>query len=340
MAERVWAGIVGVGGCVPERVVTNRELESLVDTSDEWIRERTGIIERRIVRPEQSTSDLAVCAAQRALADAGVEPDAVDLIIVATATPDMLFPATASLVQERLGCKTAGAFDLSAGCTGFLYGLITGAQFIIAGTYRTVLVIGADVLSKITDWEDRSTCVLFGDGAGAVVLQPVPAGYGLLASCLGSDGSGADLLKMPAGGSRLPASALTVEKGLHYLHMNGREVFRFAVRILGEAASGVIRTAGLRQADIDLFIPHQANIRIIEAAAKRLELPMERVLVNVDRYGNTSSASIPLGLDEVVRSGRLAHGDRVVMVAFGAGLTWAAAAIRWYGARRQAAPTD
>ncbi|MBE0466115.1 MAG: ketoacyl-ACP synthase III, partial [Candidatus Desulforudis sp.] len=329
MAELFSAGIVGIGTYLPERVVANRELESLVDTSDEWIRERTGIRERRIARPDQSTSDLALIAAERAMADGGVAPEEVDLIIVATATPDMMFPSTASLVQERLKCRAA-AFDLAAGCTGFMYGLVAGGQFIATGTYRTVLVIGAEILSKILNWEDRTTCVLFGDGAGAVVLQPVPAGRGLMATCLGSDGSGGDLLKLPAGGSRLPASTMTVEQKLHYIHMNGREVFRFAVRILVEAAVEVIRAAGLDQGQVDLFIPHQANIRIIEAAAKRLEVPMERVLVNVDRYGNTSSASIPLALDEAVRSGRLTDGDRVVMVGFGAGLTWAAAAMRWY----------
>jgi 3-oxoacyl-[acyl-carrier-protein] synthase-3 len=337
MAE-VSVGIAGVGICVPDRVLTNRDLESMVDTSDEWIRERTGIRERRIAAPDQSTSDLAVVAARRALADAGVTPGEVDLIIVATVTPDMVFPSTASLVQERLGCGPVGAFDLSAGCTGFLYGLVAGAQFIAAGTYRTVLVIGAETLSKIINWEDRSTCVLFGDGAGAVVLRPAPAGWGLLAACLGSDGAGGDLLKIPAGGSRLPASALTVEKKLHYIHMNGREVFRFAVRILSEAASEVIRAAGLKQDQIDLFIPHQANIRIIKAAVKRLELPMDRVVVNVDRYGNTSSASVPLALDEAARSGRLADGDRVVMVAFGAGLSWAAAAVRWYSTASRGTP--
>ncbi|ACA59173.1 beta-ketoacyl-ACP synthase III [Candidatus Desulforudis audaxviator] len=335
MAERISAGIVGIGSCVPERVLTNRDLEALVDTSDQWIRERTGIRERRIAGPDQSTSDLAVVAARRALADAGIEPGELDLIVVATATPDMIFPSTASLVQERLGCGPVAAFDLSAGCTGFMYGLVVGAQFIAAGTYRTVLVIGAETLSRILNWEDRSTCVLFGDGAGAVVLQPVPPGRGLLAARLGSDGSGGDLLKLPAGGSRLPASALTVEQKLHYVHMNGREVFRFAVRILGEAAAEVIREAGLRQDQIDLFIPHQANIRIIEAAAKRLDLPMDRVMVNVDRYGNTSSASIPLALEEAVHSGRLADGDRVVMVGFGAGLTWAAAVLDWVGTGRR-----
>jgi 3-oxoacyl-[acyl-carrier-protein] synthase-3 len=334
MAERVAVGIVGIGTYVPEQVLTNQELESRVETSDRWIRERTGIRERRIAKPDQAASDLAVIAARRALADSGVAPDEVDLIIVATSTPDMIFPSTASLVQERLGCGPVAAFDLSAACTGFVYGLVVGAQFIAADTYRTVLVIGTETLSKILNWEDRSTCVLFGDGAGAVVLRPVPAGRGLLATCLGSDGSGGDFLKVPAGGSRLPASALTIEQKSHYIHMNGREVFRFAVRILGEAADEVIRAAGLSQEQVNLFIFHQANIRIIEAAVKRLGLPMDRVVVNVDRYGNTSSASIPLALDDAVRSGRLADGDRVVMVGFGAGLTWAAAALCWYSCER------
>lgn len=329
MPDFVPVGIVGVGTCLPERVVSNKELETMVETTDEWIVDRTGIRERRIAKNEEATSDLAVEAARRALESAGVEPHEVDLIIVATATPDHVFPATASLVQDRLGCPKAGAFDLSAACTGFMYALVSGAAFISSGTFKTVLVIGAETMSKLLNWKDRSTCILFGDGAGAVVLREVPRGYGLLASYLGSDGSGGPLLQVPAGGSRMPNCHQTLDASLQCLHMNGREVYRFAVRIMGEAALEVVKRAGLERKDIDLFIPHQANIRIIEAAAKRLGLPMDKVLVNVDRYGNTSSASVPIALDEAIRSGRLISGNNVVMVGFGAGLSWGAVTFKW-----------
>lgn len=327
--ELINAGIAGVGAYVPGRVLTNAELEQMVDTSDEWIRTRSGIRERRIASPEQATSDVAAAAAERALKDANVAPEEVDLVIVATNTPDMFFPATACLVQDRIGAKNAGAFDLAAGCTGFIYAMAAGSQFVATGSCRTVLVIGAETLSKITNWEDRNTCVLFGDGAGAVVLRPAPEESGILAFKLWSDGAGGPHLLMPAGGSRRPATRETVDGKQHYIHMNGREVFKFAVRIMGEAAEEVLAAAGLDKTDLDFFIPHQANIRIIDAAAKRLGLPMEKVLVNVDRYGNTSTASIPLALEEAVRSGRIKKGDHIVMVGFGAGLTWGAAAIRW-----------
>lgn len=322
-------GIAGVGLYVPERVLTNKDLEKIVDTTDEWIVDRTGIRERRLARDDEAASDMAVVAAERAMEAAGVKPEEIDLIIVATATPDHVFPATACIVQDRLGCPKAGAFDLSAGCTGFIYALVTGAGFVSSGSMQTVLVIGSEVLSKILNWEDRSTCVLFGDGAGAVVLRRVPEGLGLLSSYLGSDGSGGPMLQIPAGGSRMPICSRYVESRLQCLHMKGREVYRFAVRVMGEAALEAVRRAGLKKEDIDLFIPHQANIRIIEASAKRLELPMERVVVNVDRYGNTSSASVPIALDEALRSGRLKSGDNVVMVGFGAGLTWGAVAMKW-----------
>lgn len=323
------AGIAGLGTYVPERVLTNFDLEKMVDTSDTWIRERTGIQERRIAAEGEATSDLAAAAARAALADAGVPADQVDLLIVATATPDMLFPATACLVQDKIGAKRAGAFDLLAGCSGFIYALACGAQFITSGAMDTVLVVGAETLSRIVNWKDRNTCVLFGDGAGAVVLRPVPRSKGILATLLGADGAGGGLLELPAGGSRLPASHRTVDEKLHYIHMNGREVFKFAVRVMGDAALEVARQAGLAPGDIDVFIPHQANIRIIDAAAKRLGLSMEKVVVNVDRYGNTSSASVPLALADALRAGRIREGYNVVMVAFGAGLTWAAAALRW-----------
>ncbi|OPX81010.1 MAG: 3-oxoacyl-(acyl-carrier-protein) synthase 3 [Pelotomaculum sp. PtaB.Bin013] len=328
--EVVNAGILGIGTYVPERILTNTELEKMVDTSDEWIRSRSGICERRIAGPEQATSDLASNAARRALADAGTAPEEIDLVICATDTADMIFPATACLVQDRIGVKKkAGAFDLAAGCTGFIYALTVGSQFIVAGACRRVLVIGAETMSRVIDWEDRSTCVLFGDGAGAVVLGPVSAGEGILATKLYSDGSGGPHLLLPAGGSRRPASSDTLNSRLHYLQMNGREVFKFAVRVMGEAAEEVIAEAGLNKSDVDFFIPHQANVRIIEPAARRLGVPMEKVMVNVDRYGNTSTASIPLALEEAVRGGRINKGDHVVVVGFGAGLTWGAVVIKW-----------
>ncbi|ADG82922.1 beta-ketoacyl-ACP synthase III [Thermincola potens] len=307
-------GIAGIGASIPNRVMTNYDLEKLVDTSDEWIRSRTGIVERRMAEKGQNTSDLAVEAAKNALADAGVGAQEVDLIIVATVTPDYSFPSTACLVQKRLGAVKAASFDLAAGCSGFVYGLVTGAQYIASGQYETVLVIGAEVLSKIVNWQDRNTCVLFGDGAGAAVLRPTQKGYGLLSFQLGSDGSGGGLLMMGPDG---------------YLKMNGREVFKFAVKIMGDAALEVIERAGLTPADIDFFIPHQANLRIIEAAAKRLAMPMDKVYVNVDRYGNTSAASIPVALYEARERGLIKSGDNLALVGFGAGLTWAAAVIRW-----------
>jgi len=324
------ATITGVGSCVPERVVTNFDLEKMVDTTDEWIRTRTGIRERRVAAEDQATSDLAVVAARRALEEARLDPADLDLIIVATVTPDMPFPATACIVQDRLGASRAAALDLETACSGFVYALATGAQFIETGLYNNVLVIGAETLSKIVDWTDRRTCVLLGDGAGAVVLQPALAeDQGLLSFHLGADGGGADLLKQPAGGSRLPASEETVRSRLHYVHMNGREVFKFAVKVMGEAAQAALEKCGLGFADVDYYIPHQANYRIIEASARRFGLPMERVYVNIDRYGNTSAASIPVALDEAVDQGRIRPGDLVLLVAFGGGLTWGAAVCRW-----------
>ncbi|WP_003542987.1 beta-ketoacyl-ACP synthase III [Desulfotomaculum nigrificans] len=325
----VQAGIIGVGSYVPERILTNKDLEKMVDTSDEWITSRTGIKERRIADPEESTSELAVKAARRALAHAGVKPEELDLIILATCTKDMPFPASACLVQDQLGAVNAGAFDIEAGCTGFVYALTVGSQFVATGSMKRVLVIGADNLSKVTNWEDRNTCVLFGDGAGAVVLGPVAPGEGILASKLAAEGAGWKYLSMPAGGSRMPASPLTVEKKLHYIHMQGREVFRYAVKVMEEEAANIVKAAGLALSDIDLLIPHQANIRIIEHAAKKLKLSMDKVVVNVDRYGNTSTASIPLALDEAVKSGRVKAGDNIVMVAFGAGLTSGAIVLKW-----------
>ena len=333
-------GIAGIGGCVPPAVVTNDDLAQIVETDDEWIRTRTGIRQRRVADPDMATSHLAEIAARRALDEAGIRPEQVDLIIVATVTPDMPFPATACLLQERLGATRAAAFDLEAACSGFVYALGVGAQFIAAGIYDTVLVVGAETLSKIIDWSDRRTCVLLGDGAGAAVLRPVEEGQGLLGLHLGSDGSGADLLKQPAGGSLLPASPETVARRLHFVQMNGREVFKFAVKTMGDAAQAALAQAGLGLDDVDVYVPHQANYRIIESSARRFELPLEKVVVNIDRYGNTSAASIPVALDEALSAGRIRAGDTVLLVAFGGGLTWGAAVLRWVYDRREPRPLE
>jgi 3-oxoacyl-[acyl-carrier-protein] synthase-3 len=320
---------VGWGKYIPQRVMTNDELATMVDTSDEWIRQRTGILERRIADPKEFTSTMAIRAARAALRVAALDPDRLDLIIVCTVTGDYPFPATASLVQDALGASHAGAFDLSAGCAGFIYGLSLASQMIVSGACENILIIGAETLSRIIDWTDRQTCVLFGDGAGAFVLQASDQPEGVLSFTLGSDGSGADLLILPGGGSRHPFNETTLSNGLTKVRMNGREVFRFATRIMGKAAKEVIDQAGLDIDDIELFVPHQANLRIIRTAAKFLGLPMDRVYVNVDRYGNTSAASVPIAVCEAVEEGRIQPGDHVVLVAFGAGLSWAAALIQW-----------
>ncbi len=321
--------VIGTGSYLPERVMTNQELERMVDTSDAWIRARTGIGERRIAAPDEATSDLALAAAENALQAAGLSPDAVDLIIVATATPDMPFPPTACLVQHRIGASAAVAFDLSAVCSGFLYGFSTAVGLILSGIYRTALVIGAEVFSRIVDWEDRSTCVLFGDGAGAVVLQATDRKR-VFASYLGSDGAWSELLMVPAGGSRMPASKRTVDERLHYLKMgNGKEVFRRAVHLMTKAGLEVLSQANLKLEDIDFLIPHQANIRIIHSLAQKLSLSKDKVVANVHKYGNTSGASIPIALDEAVRSGKITRDDIILMAAFGSGLTWGAVLLRW-----------
>jgi 3-oxoacyl-[acyl-carrier-protein] synthase-3 len=322
-------GILGTGAYVPEKVLTNSELEKMVDTSDEWIVSRTGIRERRIAAPEEASSDLAVKAAERALEDAGISAEDIDLIVVATVTPDMAFPATACLVQDRLRAEKAATFDLSAACTGFIYGVATASQFIATGVYKYALVIGVECLSRITDWTDRNTCVLFGDGAGAAVLGPVEEGYGFLSFELGGDGSGGDLLKLSAGGSRRPASIETVQHKMHTIFMAGREVFKFAVRVLGTATDEALKKAGLSKEDIDLLVPHQANIRIIESAIKRFGLTEDKVVINLDRYGNMSSASIPVALDEAIKQGRVKKGDTLVLCGFGGGLTWGATVLKW-----------
>ncbi|ABO50592.1 3-oxoacyl-[acyl-carrier-protein] synthase III [Desulforamulus reducens MI-1] len=323
------AGILGVGSYVPERILTNKELEKIVDTSDEWIKSRTGIKERRIAEPGKSTSDLATIASRRALEHAGIKPEELDLIILTTCSKDMIIPAGACLVQQELGATKAGAFDLEAGCSGFVYGLSIATQFIATGAMKHVLVIGSEVLSKVVNWDDRNTCVLFGDGAGAVVVGPVSSDEGVLASKLSAEGAGWEHLYIPAGGSKMPADPVTVEKKLHYIHMNGKEVFRYAVRVMEEASLTLLKAANLELSDIDLLIPHQANMRIIEHAAKKLRLPMDKVAVNLDRYGNTSSASIPIALAEAVHSGRVKAGDNLVMVAFGAGLTSGGVVLKW-----------
>lgn len=322
-------GIIGTGSYLPEKVLTNKDLENMVDTTDKWIVSRTGIRERRIAAEDQASSDLAVEASRKALEAAGMTADQLDLIIVATVTPDMMFPATACLLQDRLGAKKAAAFDLSAACSGFLYGIATASQFIQSGMYRYALVVGVDCLSKITNWEDRNTCVLFGDGAGAVVLGPVEEGSGFLSFELGADGSGGDLLKQPAGGSRLPASRDTVDGRLHTISMAGREVFKFAVRVMGNAAEEALAKAGMTKEDIDFLVPHQANTRIIDAAVKRFGLSEEKVIINLDRFGNMSSASIPVALDEALHQGRIKKGNTLVLVGFGGGLTWGAAVLKW-----------
>ena len=321
-------GITGLGMHVPAKVLTNRDLEKMVDTSDDWIRTRTGIEERRIAPPGTTTSDLAFAAAQQALKQARLKPQDIELIIVATTTPDMLFPSTSCLVQQRLGATQAVCFDLSAACSGSVFAMITAQQYLLNGRYRNALVIGAEVLSSFIDWTDRSTCILFGDGAGACVLQPVKRG-GILATDMGSDGRAADLLYMPGGGSKHPPSHQSVDQRLHFLRMNGTEIFKLAVRRMAESAQRVITTGKIKPERVACFIPHQANVRIIEAVVKRANLPPEKVFMNLQRYGNTSAASNLIALYEAVKTGRIKRGDHAVMVAFGAGLTWGSILLQW-----------
>ncbi len=321
--------ILGTGRYLPEKILTNFDLEKMVDTTNDWIVSRTGIEQRHIAAPEEATSDLATEAAKRALKKAGIDASELDLIIVATITPDMNFPATACIVQSNLGSKKAAAFDLEAACTGFLYGITVADQFIKSGMYRYVLVIGAEAMSRILDWTDRNTCVLFGDGAGAAVLGPSTDGSGILASLLGSDGEGGKFLNMPGGGSRLPATHLTVDEKLHSVKMDGSEVFKFAVRVMNTATKEVMDKAGLVESDISYLVPHQANIRIIGGAAKRLNLPLDKVMINLHKYGNISAASVPIALDEALEQGKINAGDTIILVGFGGGLTWGAAAIKW-----------
>lgn len=327
--ERAGVGMTGIGYYLPEKILTNAMLSDEVDLSDDWIYTRTGIRERRIAADDQATSDLGAAAARKAMQNAGVTADEIDLVIVATGTADMQFPSTACIIQEILQLKNAAAFDLTAGCTGFIYALTVGSQFITSGFYQTVLVIGAEVISRIVDWEDPETCVLFGDGAGAVVLQPTSPGYGLLSAKLGSDGSGGKHLLMPAGGTRLPNTPQTLAEKLNKLNMNGMEVFRFAVKTLPKVTLQALETAQLTMEDVSLIIPHQANQHIIEAAARRMDLPMDKFVLNLERCGNISAASVPVALCEAVESGRVKHNDVVVLTAFGAGLTWGSIVLRW-----------
>jgi len=321
--------IAGVGAYVPERVLTNADLEKMVETSNEWITTRTGIEERRIAREGEFTSDMAAKAALRAMKAANVKPEEIELIIVATITPDMLFPSPACLVQQKIGARRVPAFDIEAACSGFIFGLEIGQQFIASHTYNTVLVIGAEKLSSIIDWKDRNTCVLFGDGAGAAILQSRSDTHGLLTACMGADGSKAELLSMPAGGSRQPATAESVSKGLHYLRMDGKETFKSAVNAMYSAAQEALRRCEIDISQIKLIIPHQANRRIIDAVGERLGATQDQLFVNLHKYGNTSAASVAIALDEAVQSGRIQRGDLILLVVFGAGLTWGAAVIQW-----------
>ncbi len=329
--------IIGLGAHVPAKVVTNEDLAETLDTSDAWIRQRTGIRERRVAEPGLSSSDLGIIAAREALTDAGLEPSRIDLVITATISPDQLMPATAARIAHECGCGHAGAFDVSAGCSGFVFALAMAAGAVAGGLHDHVLVVGAETISRILDWQDRGTAVLFGDGAGAVVVTARGSkgdsggahGGGILGFDLGGDGSGVDFLTIPAGGSRLPASAATVEAGQHYMKMNGSEVFKFATRVVAQSAGRVLERCGRSVADVDLFVPHQANLRIIDAAASKLGIASERVYTNLQKYGNTSCASIPLCLSEARAEGRLREGDLVLLMGFGAGLSWGACLLEW-----------
>jgi len=326
-----YAHITGWGMAVPEPVLTNDDLSKMVDTNDKWIRERTGIRERRIARENEFPSTLGVEASIHALTVANLRPTDVDLIICASSSPEYIFPATACLIQDQIGASKAGAFDLLAACSGFIYGLNMGAQAIRSGSIKSALIVGSETLSRFINWKDRNTCILFGDGAGAFVLQASEQPGGVLSAVMHSDGSGGDLLTLQGGGSRYPASEATVHDGRHYIQMDGKEVFRFATRVMASATQEVLHAAGLTIDEIRWIIPHQANIRIIEAAARGLKLPMDRFIVNLERYGNTSTASIPIAMVESLEKGQIKPGDKIVMVGFGGGLTWGALAAEWTG---------
>lgn len=325
--------ITGLGSQVPDRIVTNHELSETLDTSDEWILERTGIRERRIAKPEEALSDLCLPACRQALAQAGVAAASIDLLIVATVTPDMVFPSTSAILADALGALDAAAYDLSAGCTGFMYALAQAYGMLAGGLAKRALVVGGDILSKILDWSDRGSAVVFGDGAGAVVLEHVDRG-GFVGFELGADGAGGRHLLLRAGGSRLPASTETIAGKQHYVEMNGREVFKFATRVLVSSAEKLLAECGRSVEEVDVYVPHQANVRIIEHAATKLGIPHDRIVINVDRYGNTSSGSIPLALHDAARNGRLRDGRLVLMTGMGAGLTWGSSLLHWTEAER------
>ncbi len=330
-ADRHYAQIIGWGYHVPEKIITNKDLEQIVDTTDEWIRSRTGIEERHVAAdPKETSASMGVIAARKALEMADVHPSKVGLVICATSSPEHIFPSTASIIQDALGAINAGAFDLSAACSGFVYGLSMARGHILAGDAEYVLVIGAETLSRFVDWTDRNTCVLFGDGAGAVLVAASDVPGGIMATELGSDGSGAKSLTLLAGGSAMPASLETVGNGSHYIKMDGKAVFRFATRVMAESTQRVLARSGLTPHDVDLIIPHQANVRIIQnAVLKQLKIPEDKVMVNLQKYGNTSTASIPIALCEAIATGRVKPGDNLVFVGFGGGLTWAACAVKW-----------
>ncbi|HAT56318.1 MAG TPA: 3-oxoacyl-ACP synthase [Veillonellaceae bacterium] len=329
MQQLTGAGILGTGHYVPERVLTNADLENMVDTSDEWIRTRTGIEKRHLAADNEDTSDLASKAAQQAMDAAGISPEEIDFIIVATASPDYTVPSTACMVQQKLGCTKAGGIDLSAGCAGFVYAVSVGSQMVRTGMYKKVLVIGAEVLSRVVNWNDRNTCILFGDGAGAAVLGPVEEGYGFLGADMGVDGSLGNILSIPASGVAEPVTHRAIDSGRIYIHMEGSEVFKAAVRHMDSTTLRALEKADMTKEDIDLLIVHQANYRIIQATAKKLDIPADKLFINIEKYGNTSAASVGIALDEAVRSGRVHHGDRIVMTGFGAGLAWGSVVMRW-----------
>ncbi|RLE07986.1 3-oxoacyl-ACP synthase [Candidatus Aerophobetes bacterium] len=321
--------IIGTGSYIPSRILTNADLEKMVDTSDEWISTRTGIKERHIADENEAASDLAYEASKRALESAKIKPEELDMILVATITPDMIFPATACILQDRLGARKAAAFDLEAACSGFLYGISVGSQFIATEMYDTILVVAAEALSKIVDWQDRNTCVIFADGAGAAVLRPSNGESRIISTYLGADGGGADLVGVPAGGSRLPASFETVKNRQHYMKMKGNELFKRAVKIMVQAIEISLSRGNLVPGDIDFFIPHQANVRIINAVVKRIGLDMDRVYINLDQCGNMSAASIAVALDQAVKERKIKRGDKVLFTSFGGGLTWASMIVKW-----------
>ncbi|MGB9858033.1 MAG: beta-ketoacyl-ACP synthase III [Dictyoglomaceae bacterium] len=322
-------GIISIGTAIPSKVLTNFDLEKMVDTSDEWITTRTGIKKRHIAEEGINPSDLGAEASLKALKRANLSPDDIDLIITTSSSPDMIFPPTSAIIQQKIGAKRAGGFDLLSACTGFVSSLITGAQFIKSGDVKTVLIVGTETLSRLVDWEDRNTCVLFGDAAGAVILQEVGEGYGLISWNLHLDGEGASLLEIPAGISRFPATHETIDKKLHYIKMNGREVFKFSVKVIAESTEEALSKANLSPKDLDWLIPHQANIRIIQAGAEKLGLPLEKVGITIDKYGNTSTASIPLTLEELLINKKIKDKDLIAFVGFGAGFSWGTAIMRW-----------